>query len=283
MNEKGKSFYALFIFLIAEAIQIVVSVIMLAVVSVTKMLQMGSESGEESSVQIEQFLNSGINRETQYLISVLAILVCGIIFFFWYRYEVRGEVKMAQTLPLKTGNIILLVCLGLGSQFAISGAMSILQNFFVKLFEDYEKQINSLQEGSQIVVLLLVLIIAPVTEELIFRGVILHRTSRYLTFLGANLLQAVLFGIYHFNIVQGIYAAILGFVLGLVCKKFGTVLASIFLHIAVNLSSYLMVFMPQNIFVIIGMTIIGAVLMIVTLKRFEIKTLFTMNRINERI
>ena len=56
----------------------------------------------------------------------------------------------------------------------------------------------------------------------------------------ANLLLALLFGIYHMNLVQGIYAFVLGAVLGLVRVSTGTIFASIGTHIIFNATSYVL-------------------------------------------
>ena len=56
-----------------------------------------------------------------------------------------------------------------------------------------------------------------------------------LPFWGANILQAILFGILHGNWLQGCYAAALGLLLGVVCEKGGSIYYSILLHILFNL------------------------------------------------
>ena len=53
---------------------------------------------------------------------------------------------------------------------------------------------------------------------------------------GKSTLMSVLFGLYHGNIVQGIYACILGCLLGFVAYKANSLLASMILHFSINLS-----------------------------------------------
>ena len=79
-------------------------------------------------------------------------------------------------------------------------------------------------------------VIAPIGEELFFRGVIMGYAKRYMPPAFAILFQGVLFGLYHGNIVQGIYACILGCLLGFVAYKADTLLASMILHFSINLS-----------------------------------------------
>ena len=80
------------------------------------------------------------------------------------------------------------------------------------------------------------LILPPLTEEIIFRGLLLGYLKKTgIPFLAANLIQAVCFGIYHQNLAQGIYTALLGFLLGYLAQRYGTLIAPMFLHFLYNL------------------------------------------------
>ena len=62
----------------------------------------------------------------------------------------------------------------------------------------------------------------------------MHQAKKCLPFWAANLLQALLFGIFHMNMIQGIYAFCLGLVLGYVCNRGGSIYYSILLHMLFN-------------------------------------------------
>ena len=95
------------------------------------------------------------------------------------------------------------------------------------------------------------LILPPVTEEIIFRGLILGYLRRAgAGFILANLIQAVCFGIYHQNLVQGIYAVVMGFLLGYLADRYESLLAPMLLHFLFNLFGTVLVelestFIPQ--------------------------------------
>ena len=57
----------------------------------------------------------------------------------------------------------------------------------------------------------------------------------------ANVVQAVLFGVFHQNLVQGIYAALLGVALGFVAHRYNTLAASMLMHMFYNLMGTLIV------------------------------------------
>jgi hypothetical protein len=82
-------------------------------------------------------------------------------------------------------------------------------------------------------------VIIPCMEELIFRGLIFRRMRTYAIFSLAALISAVLFGIYHMNLLQFIYATCLGLLLAYVYEQFRTIFAPILLHAAANAFSIL--------------------------------------------
>ena len=83
-------------------------------------------------------------------------------------------------------------------------------------------------------------VIDPLAEELCFRGVSLTALARRgLPFWAANLVQAVLFAAFHFNIVQSAYAFVCGLVLGGLRQRDG-IGSSIIAHCACNLSGLIL-------------------------------------------
>lgn len=78
--------------------------------------------------------------------------------------------------------------------------------------------------------------IDPLAEELCFRGVSLAALERRgLPFWAANLMQAVLFARFHFNIVQSAYAFICALVLGGLSQRDG-IGSSVIAHCVCNLT-----------------------------------------------
>ena len=85
--------------------------------------------------------------------------------------------------------------------------------------------------------LLATVILAPISEELLFRGLTLRfLRSAGVKFAAANVIQALFFGILHMNLVQGIYAFAVGLVLGYVAGKCRTVFLPILLHLCFNIA-----------------------------------------------
>lgn len=210
------------------------------------------------------FLFKGLVRmpdNLEILLSASVAGIVGIIFFVWYRYDNPGKKAGSLRALFTTRHISLLLLLGIGCQFFFSAFMTLIRPFFEKIFSNYSQVIEKLTEGSLAVVLLYMIIIAPVSEELIFRGLIMHKAGRYYEFAYANILQAILFGLYHGNLVQGIYAALIGLILGLVCHSLQSLIASIALHMIINASSLLVALIPDMLPAYIISTLAGGGLM----------------------
>ncbi len=268
MKKVLKYFRGIMPFFAALAIQYFIVILLGFVYSIAVAIQIGFNEGFAdltNSTKVSQSIMDAMSQEIIYLISVIGVIVCGIVFFFWYRIEIRGEVrgKLRELLTIK--NVILLLILGMGCQFFLSGGMSLIQPLFSQLFEAYAENMGELVSGSNVAVLLLLILVAPVAEELVFRGVILHKTSKVIPFLGANILQALLFGIYHMNIIQGIYAAFMGLLLGAVYHKYKTIFAPILLHMIINTCALLVMLFPEQVLGYVIMVVAGGIMIITTL------------------
>jgi uncharacterized protein len=77
-------------------------------------------------------------------------------------------------------------------------------------------------------------IIVPIYEELIFRGVILHSSQKYIDFKYANFLQASLFALIHQDLFLTPIFLFFGLMAGYLTRKSESLLPSILLHIINN-------------------------------------------------
>lgn len=143
--------------------------------------------------------------------------------------------------------IILCSLLGVSAEIFSSHALGFILEAIPGAAEKYVSDVSQLLADNMRVILL-VSVIAPIVEELVFRLFMLGLLKHFLPFMIANLLQAALFGIYHGNIIQGVYAFLLGLLIGLLKEKTKTILACIAFHVVFNVSGLLIDdFAPENI------------------------------------
>ncbi|MCR5420517.1 MAG: CPBP family intramembrane metalloprotease [Lachnospiraceae bacterium] len=141
----------------------------------------------------------------------------------------------------------LLLCgiLGVLAEIAAGIALAFILSYVPETALGYKEHVSSqLQEGVKSVIY--VVILSPIIEEFIFRFFILGVFNRVLGFMIANIIQAVMFGLYHLNLIQGIYAFLLGLLIGLLKKYTGTVWGCVCFHAMFNLTGLLINLYPVN-------------------------------------
>lgn len=131
--------------------------------------------------------------------------------------------------------LAMIVLLGISVQFFSSCILTTVLNLMPSVAEEYMNNLSAILEITPRM-LLQVCLIAPIIEELFFRGLIFSLMSKLLPFVFANVIQAIVFGIYHGNVVQAVYAFILGMFIGYILFITGSIVYTIVLHMSINLT-----------------------------------------------
>ena len=112
------------------------------------------------------------------------------------------------------------------------------------------KEIQRVNGDNPIIVQLLVLgILTPILEEVLFRGIIYKRLKTYYEVTIAAYIASIIFGIAHFNLIQGLYAFIMGIVLIYLYEKTGSLITAICAHCTANITIVLMNVNPVSKFI----------------------------------
>lgn len=167
---------------------------------------------------------------------ILAILVFGWI----YRKDMEERSTRTRNLeqrgehPRLGAGTLLLVMLG-GVIVALAGNKLVSLLDLQNLSGSYAQTSEVLNSGSLWLKLFCTGLIAPIAEELLIRGLVFERLRDLMKPWLAILWSAVFFGIFHGNLVQGVYAAFCGIYLGWVMERFHTIKAPIAAHMAANI------------------------------------------------
>ena len=219
-------------------LQIVVMLVVEVVLLFPTMMQ--SISGSVSYDEMMLTVSSQImdNIMTMQIAAQVAMLV---VFGLWY-YLVYGKKKRPETTEKPGGiHVVLILLMGLILQFGIGSVLSLIESMAPKLMERYNELMELAGLGEMSVpVMIAVSIMAPLSEEVLCRGVILRLAERVSPrFWAANVIQALAFGILHGNLVQGTYAFLLGLLLGYIYGKYRNIWLCMLLHGAMNFSSFI--------------------------------------------
>lgn len=98
----------------------------------------------------------------------------------------------------------------------------------------YEAAAVSFAGQPPILLIIATVLLGPAAEEIIFRGLVYERLKHYVKLPLAILISAALFGIYHGNVIQFIYATIMGTILAFYYEKSGGILAPVAAHMMMN-------------------------------------------------
>lgn len=168
------------------------------------------------------------------LLTGLTGLITMIPCLYFYKKDCRariagGLVTGQKPNRLSIGECGLILVMGAGfAQFA---------NMFVNMIgsflnaEEYQETMSQLTDGKSMFFLIVCMgIIAPLAEEIVFRWLIYLRLRDYMRSGEAIVISGLFFGIYHGNLVQGVYASILGCLFAYFLEQTGSLWTSVLLH-----------------------------------------------------
>ena len=149
-----------------------------------------------------------------------AVAVAMLFLFVWKDRSFWKEQVFARKNKMGFGRFLILLCVCMAIQFVNSFWVEGLELFMNMFDRSILETLESVSGSSDSVSMFLYAsFVAPVTEELIFRGYIQGALSRY----GKKfsiLCSAFLFGIFHGNLVQTPYAFLAGLLLGYVAAEY---------------------------------------------------------------
>lgn len=219
---------------------IVETIIGLAAVFPSLMQQMAGGSMPDVALLTEELIRAlGVFMP---LILFVSIAITVPIYYLIYRNRKQELLTFVSFRGLGAVGIPVLVIFGVSLNFLIEWLLSIASQltFLAPLFERYENLANLITGGDFIPSLLTVGILGPIFEEILFRGLIFGELRKIMKVRIALVIQAVLFGVMHFNVIQSSYAIIIGLLLGFVYYRSNSIIAPMIVHITINASSVIL-------------------------------------------
>lgn len=237
MKSKIKGFLvALMYMAIGLSVQIIVSIIGGIIIAVSYTVKQGPDlltgaGKEDTTVMITKQILGNMN----YILLASSITTI-LIFMLIYRLRKKKLSEELRFKKTKVSNYGVALLLGVSVYLFNIGFISLLSKagLFKGSFDALEKNMSFIGESNIFLTILLVGIVAPFAEELLFRGIIYKTLSKSMSIPTVIIIQGVLFGIYHMNIVQGLYATLLGILFGYVTYKTKSLWPAIIMHMVNN-------------------------------------------------
>ena len=217
-------------------------------------LQAAVDGGVEESALYDLLTADGAAYT---LISGLATILVVLAF-----YLIRRE-KLSQALCLRRVDAPILwtgAVLSPGLYLVVTLVLAALPDAWTQSYGDAASSIGT---GSVIGVISVTLV-APVVEEIIFRGLIMTRLSRVMPGWLAVVLSAAVFGVCHGHPVWASYAFVLGVLYGFVALRAGSIWPSILGHVVFNAIGQVFTLLPETedgieVFIALGVLLIAGI------------------------
>jgi hypothetical protein len=168
---------------------------------------------------------------------IIYSVVCIAVFGAWYKHmhgnAAPDSSKAGWLSAYSVAGIVILVP---GLQFLSAYILTLTAGIFPDALTVYEELLESsgLDNSISAGMILYTVVLAPVSEELTFRGVSFGYFRKCLPFWAAAFFQALLFGLFHMNLIQGVYVFFIALFFAYVYERSRSIYCSILLHIMYN-------------------------------------------------
>lgn len=166
----------------------------------------------------------------------------------WFMARRRGlSVAVFTGMRHRTTTAVMVLALAAGLAAAFWSTIAVnLVPWPEEWMQAYQTESGALVTEHPVLDFTAVVLLAPLVEEMLFRGVIYDAFCMLLPAGAAVALQGILFGSIHGSMIWMLYAAFMGCVLGYVRKHTGSVRPCALMHMAFNGSSYLFTWFAER-------------------------------------
>ncbi len=167
------------------------------------------------------------------LFLLIAALICIPIYYRIYKKDCKLAGEAKRNIPMGNKDCLAIIISGATLAIALNNIISLTPLPYV--FTGYEDTNEVLFSGGMLLQILSAGIFGCIVEEISMRGVAYLRMKRYWGKRRAIILSAAVFGIYHLNVVQAVYAFFLGLFFAWVYERYNSLWAPIIAHMSANL------------------------------------------------
>ena len=195
--------------------------------------------------------NDYLSTKQIYIALIVAIIFIPLLINDYKKYKKQTNTKI---------NYFYLIILGV--------ILSLMYNVFA-YYLNFALKTSLFDNNSNVAITLLSTgILGPIIEELIFRGIIYNELKSKYSNMKSILITTIFFAIIHINIIQILYALIIGFILIFVYEKYNNIKAPIILHMASNITTtlFLPLLIKNNLIINYGIFIFSLILLIMLKK-----------------
>ena len=199
-------------------------------------------------------LFEAVNEKTVLILLISNLLTVLLVCMLMHirKREPAPEMEIYPVNPFRFGTFALF---GAAMNIVVSVTMSLLPLPESMIAEHAAQTMVLYGEMNPLLELFSVAVVAGITEELIFRGLVISRLKKGMGTAAAVVISAVIFGVVHGSALAVIYASLLGLLLGGLYARYDSVLPGMIFHVFFNMTSY---WLPQEGTVLTVLYIVSA-------------------------
>lgn len=234
-----------FIILLFLGIQIVAGIIGNAIFTIQLVAKEGADALTQEYL-LEKITETGFMTNLLFITTVITMSVS--LLWYYLGYVRKNKEVSKSNMKWNNGKTIFSLALTAIACYCFDLFLCFIVNWIIpSAMNDFSDMMGMAMSGSTLLAFILTVVLAPIGEEALLRGIILRRIAKQNPFVVAIVAQAILFGIYHANIVQGLYAIPIGLVLGYIAYRFNSILPCILVHAVNNFMPTLVQQLPKSI------------------------------------
>jgi len=197
-----------------------------------RMALAGEDIENIDPAKLEETIISSINWYLPMFISAAATF----LFVFLIMHKEWKTESFWSFEKVKANPMILVMCAGFGisANLFMAGFMAFLP------IPEHEQPFEVLLGDNLFLMFFTLAIVAPVIEEIVFRGIVQKKLMKMMRVPGAIILQAVIFGAVHLDFYQGTYTVFIGIMIGIIYLWYDSIYIPITIHVAFNATSVML-------------------------------------------
>lgn len=220
-------------------VYLTVTVVAETALIIPECIRMINSDNTTSYTQMYENLMRVVYEKAMLLTFISGLIAIPILYLFYYldkkktrdMHMVVSYVHLPLHLYIYSALLGVFACLSLNNFIDLSG--------IINFSPVYQELADKVFGGNIIITFLTSVCMAPILEELLFRGLIYKRLRFVCKPIIAAAISSLAFGITHGNLVQFVYAFLAGMLLSYVYEKYKNIWAPILFHFCANFVSVL--------------------------------------------
>lgn len=262
----------LLVYFILNLVAIIICVIALYLYKLILLMYSGLSKNEVNTNSIS--ISNMFDNYKEYP-ELLSYALCLLFFYLWYKKLNINDEQIKYKSLLTWIRILYFMSWAIAIRLTQIGLINLAYADMGSAIIAHNNAIQQALNGNLIIVYLKVILIVPITEELLFRGIIMKKAQKIMPFFMANIVQTLMFGFVHMNLIQISYTVLSGLILGYITYKYKSLIPAVIIHSIMNLIGSLMDLVDIEISnsVFVAFIIVGSLLIFVLFYKMKLTEL----------